>query len=333
MYNSFSSGVNISRYKQIVYFEKHLCIETYIIGYKNEGESILFFVRADGGISFSGLIDCFRLSTIDKVNEILEENGVKKLDFICWTHPDLDHSKGLKDIIKNYVSKKTYIWIPEGVDAKEITCSKEVKELFAQLKKCTLDVDAEFNVYSVSDRKDMMYYNSICFQKGIDGFPLEIISYAPNSRLIRKQNYMDKFIKNDRSVFFVLALGNVRIFLTGDVEDATIERIPRDFFEEPKHIHIMKIPHHGSNSSGKMLDLGWKECDIACSTVYRKGKMDLPSSNIMERYNETAQCLLCTGKADRSMEMEEYGVVRIVTDVIENKFSTYMEGNAEIWSS
>lgn len=154
---------------------------------------------------------------------------------------------------------------------------------------------------------------------------MEITSYAPNSKIIRKQNYMDKFIKNDRSVFFVLALGNVRIFLTGDVEDATIEKIPVNFFG--KHIHIMKIPHHGSDSSEKMLDLGWQECDIACSTVYRKGCSDLPLSSIMEQYSEVAQYLLCTGKADKSKETEKYGVVKIVTDVIENKFSTYMEGN------
>lgn len=331
MYSIYSSGKNISRYKQMVYFEKHLIIETYIIGYKNEGESILFFIRADGGISFSGLVDCFRLDDVDKVKDILEENGVYKLDFICWTHPDLDHSKGLKDIIKNYVSEKTYIWIPESVDAQEITCSKEVKELFEQLKKCTVNADAELNVYSVSDRKDMMFYNSICFQKGTNGFPLEIVSYSPNSKIIRKQNYMDKFIKNDRSVFFVLALGSARIFLTGDVEDDTIEKIPSDFFGE--HVHIMKIPHHGSDSSVKMLDLGWRGCDIACSTVYRKGRSNLPLTNVMEHYSENAKYLLCTGKADRDKETEKYGVVKIVTNVLENEFSTYIEGNAESWSA
>lgn len=164
-----------------------------------------------------------------------------------------------------------------------------------------IDTDAEYNVYSASDRKDMMGYNSICFQKGVDIFPLEIISYAPNSKIIRKQNYTDKFIKNDRSVFFVLALGSARIFLTGDVEDSMIEKIPSNFFE--KHIHIMKIPHHGSDSSGKMLDLGWQVCDVACSTVYRKGHSDLPLANIMKRYSEVLQYLLCTGIAD----VLEYG--------------------------
>lgn len=331
MYNDYCTEVKISRYKQVVYFEKDLCIETYVIGYKNEGESILFFVRADGGISFSGLVDCYKLDDVDKVKDILQENEIEKLDFICWTHPDLDHSKGLVDIIKNYVSQKTNIWIPEGVDAQEITCSKDVKELFIQLKKCMIDMDAEYNVYSASDRKDMMGYNSICFQKGVDIFPLEIISYAPNSKIIRKQNYTDKFIKNDRSVFFVLALGSARIFLTGDVEDSTIEKIPSNFFE--KHIHIMKIPHHGSDSSGKMFDLGWQVCDVACSTVYRKGHSDLPLANIMKRYSEVSQYLLCTGKADRTKETEKYGIVKIVTDVIENSFSTYTEGNAESWTN
>ena len=331
MYNDYSTEVKISRYKQVVYFEKDLCIETYIIGYKNEGESILFFVRADGGISFSGLVDCYKLDDVDKVKDILQENEIEKLDFICWTHPDLEHSKGLVDIIKNYVSQKTNIWIPEGVDAQEITCSKDVKELFIQLKKCMIDMDAEYNVYSASDRKDMMGYNSICFQKGVDIFPLEIISYAPNSKIIRKQNYTDKFIKNDRSVFFVLALGSARIFLTGDVEDSTIEKIPSNFFE--KHIHIMKIPHHGSDSSDKMLDLGWQVCDVACSTVYRKGHSDLPLANIMKRYSEVSQYLLCTGKADRTKETEKYGIVKIVTDIIENSFSTYTEGNAESWAN
>ena len=331
MYSGYACERNSSKYKQNIFFEEHLCIETYIIGYKNQGEAILFFVRADGGISFSGLVDCFCVKDMNKVNDVLEGNGIKELDFICWTHPDFDHSNGLKDIIRKYASEKTYIWIPEGVDINEIKCSKEVKELFLQLKECTMDADAEYNVYSVSDKKDLMYYNSICFYKNMDSFPLEIISYAPNSKIIRKQTYMDKFIKNDRSVFLVVALGSVRIFLTGDIEDETIEKIPEEFFED--HIHIMKIPHHGSDSSGKMLDLGWQGCDVACSTVFRMGNINLPLSDIMKQYGEISDFLLCTGKANKCRETEQYGMVKIITDITENKFSVNLEGNAECWNS
>ena len=102
------------------------------------------------------------------------------MDFICWTHPDFDHSKGLKNVIDEYTSQKTMIWIPEGIDTKEINCSEEVKKLFECLKECTTNIHAEYNVYSVSDKKDMMYYNSFCFQKDVARYPLEITSYTPN---------------------------------------------------------------------------------------------------------------------------------------------------------
>lgn len=333
MYSIYSSGAktNIARYKRMVYFESTLAIETYIIGYKSEGEVILFFVRADGGISFSGLVDCYKLDDIDKVSEILKYNNIQTLDFICWTHPDSDHSIGLKEIIDSYVSDKTYIWIPEGVDAQEIKCGKKVQELFSYLKECSINMDSSFNVYSASDRKDLLCYNSVCFQKGTEGFPLEMISYAPNSKIIRKQNYLDEFIKNDRSIFFTLALGNVRIFLTGDVENETVECIPREFFGE--HVHIMKIPHHGSETSTRFLELGWDRCDIACATVYRRGRSNLPECEIMNQYKENTEHLFCTGKANKDDEQERYGVLKVVTDILQNTYSMFVEGNAEIWSA
>ena len=53
----------------------------------------------------------------------------------------------------------------------------------------------------------------------------------------------------------------------------------------------------------------------------------------MEQYKKNAQLLLCTGKSNKEKEEEDYGVIRIITDVIENKFSIDTEGNAEIWNS
>ena len=168
MYRGYSFKTDLSRYKQLVFFEKNLIVETYIIGYKKEGETILFLIRADGGVSFAGMVDCFRMDDIDKAADILKKENIQELDFICWTHPDFDHSKGLKDIITDYASKKTCIWIPEGIDTREVTCSEEVRELFGYLKQCSIRRDTDLNIYSASDKKDLMYYNSICFQKDIN---------------------------------------------------------------------------------------------------------------------------------------------------------------------
>lgn len=331
MYSDYISETtkNISRYKKMVYVENTLVMETYIIGYKSEGEVILFFVRADGGIGFSGLVDCYKLSDIDKVSEILNDNNIQKLDFICWTHPDSDHSKGLKEIIDSYASVDTDIWIPEGVDVQEITCGKEVQALFSFLKSCSIKMESPLNVYSASDIKDLLCYNSICFQKRTEGYPLEMVSYAPNSKIIRKQNYLDKFIKNDRSIFFKLALGDVRIFLTGDVENETLGNLGRKFSQE--HVHILKIPHHGSDTSTQFLELGWNGCDIACSTVYRRGHTNLPDREIMKQYKQNSKYLFCTGKVNKNDEKERYGILKVVTDILNKTYQVFCEGNTELW--
>ncbi len=311
--------------------EDTLYIKTYIVGYRKQGEAILFFIFTDNKISFSGLVDCFKTKEINCVEKILDDNKIKNLNFICWTHPDLDHSDGLKDIIEKYASEETDIWIPEGIDSKEITCSQEVKKLFDELKKCVVNYDTNYNVYSASDRKDLLFYNSICFTKDMNSYPLKMISYAPNSKIIRKQHYMDRFIKNDRSVFFILALGETRIFLTGDIEDKTIEKIPLDFFQE--HIHIMKIPHHGSDTSVQALNFGNGKCDVACSTVYRMGKSNLPLSDVMDQYVSNSEYVYCTGKKDETKEEDEYGIIEITTNIVDNSFSVNVEGNAMKWEN
>lgn len=333
MYNFYAgrSRGGLSSYKKVVYFKKSLVIETYIIGYKIEGEAILFFIRADEGISFSGLVDCYRTKDVDKVKDILRENAIDSLNFICWTHPDADHSEGLNEIIDLYASENTYIWIPEGVDEKELKFSNKVRELYLHLKACTMKMDSDLNVYSASDRKDLMSYSSLCFQKGLDSFPLEIISYAPNSKVVRKQNYFNQFIKNDRSIFCVIALGEIRIWLTGDIEDGTIEMLPKEFFKE--HVHILKIPHHGSDSSAKIMEFGQDGCEIACSTVYRRGKNSLPVQQIMEQYERFAEMLFCTGNMDPKSEHNKYGIVKVITDVLNNNYRIMLDGNAAIWGT
>lgn len=331
-YNPYSSSNrSLKRYNKMFYFEDTLKIESYFIGHKSEGEAILFVIRCDGKICYSGLVDCYETSEVGKVTELLRNNDISKLNFICWTHPDLDHSKGLKNIIDNFTSEDTHIWIPENIEINEIECSQEVRDLFAYLKECVIDKTLMKKVYTASDMKNLLFYDSICFENIKRSYPLEITSFTPNSAIIRKQSYLDKFIKNDRSIFFSLAIGDVRILLTGDVEDETINRIPKEYFGD--HVHILKIPHHGSASSKKILELGWDGCDIACSTVYRRGRSNLPVADVMESYKSRSNFLFCTGSINKEVEENEFGILKIVTDVLENSYETKTEGNAKAWGT
>ena len=52
----------------VIFVKDSLIMETNIIGYKKQGESILFFIKADGKICYSGLIDCYSTSNLNIVD-------------------------------------------------------------------------------------------------------------------------------------------------------------------------------------------------------------------------------------------------------------------------
>jgi len=325
---------SFSKFVPYVFCKETLILETYIVGYKTEGEAIIFFIKSDGKISFSGLVDCFNTTDVDKVKEILSSNNVDKLDFICWTHPDFDHSKGLKDIVDCYAKEDTGIWIPEGVDEKDIGCSKDVQDFFSYLKDNVVKRNNDFNVYSASDKKDLLAYNPIHFRKNYDEYPLKITSYAPNSKQIRRQNYLEKFIKNDRSICFTIEIGKVKLLLTGDIENEMIKSVKDSikFGGVNQHVHILKIPHHGSETSTGIVNVLVDDCDVACATVYRKGKVNLPEPRAMQVYHKHTRGLYCTGKHSQAEESDKYGVLKVTTDIFANTYDISLEGNATAWS-
>ena len=51
----------------------------------------------------------------------------------------------------------------------------------------------------------------------------------------------------------------------------------------------------------------------------------------MEQYRKQAQLLFCTGQREMESEVVDYGVVKIVTNVLERIFETFVEGNSGIW--
>lgn len=200
MYNSPNAYDDSAEYDKIFLIKDCLQIETYVIGYKSQGESILFFILVDDIICFSGAVDCFCLCNDNYTEKILIDKGDVTLDFLCWTHPDLDHSRGMDHLVDNFTDKNTKIWIPEDVDLRKATCGPSLKKIFKLLKNKVM-VD-RYNVHSVSDNKDLMFYKSYCFKKEAESFPLKIYSYAPNSSVIRLSNYKENNKSNLYSVFW-----------------------------------------------------------------------------------------------------------------------------------
>ena len=70
---------------KIPYLVKNsLEIEVYVIGYKTMGESIILFIKLDSKIVFSVVIDSYKYNGVNKTIELLKENNVDRIEYLCW---------------------------------------------------------------------------------------------------------------------------------------------------------------------------------------------------------------------------------------------------------
>jgi beta-lactamase superfamily II metal-dependent hydrolase len=150
------------RRKNII-LEKNLYIELYLIGYKNIGESIVFLIYCDSRVVYSGVIDSYE-QEMNKAVEILERNNVNSLDFICWTHPDEDHSIGIDTLIEKYASENTTIYIPECINGSEYSYNERVKSTFDIIDN-TL-ASRKKNCFKVKSASDYKVLEMFCFAEG-----------------------------------------------------------------------------------------------------------------------------------------------------------------------
>lgn len=65
-----------------LFFEDSLKLELNVIGYHDQGESIVFFIKTDGIAAYTGLVDCYKTEDQNAVKMVLEKEQVEKIDFM-----------------------------------------------------------------------------------------------------------------------------------------------------------------------------------------------------------------------------------------------------------
>lgn len=304
-----------------------LFIEIYLIGYNNAGESILFLIKSktpDEKIIFSGVVDCYEENGKNETIQLLDKLRVEKLDFLCWTHPDDDHSIGMDKLFDNYTNKETRIILPQSLI--------ELKDKLSD-KTSTLCENIGEKVYK---KKDSEMYDVVEAQAGmklidlsigskyrIEPYKFQITAISPFYDLILSQ-YKNKQLKNNHfAIALCLEFEGINILLTSDIEQRTIHRF-YDNISLPSKIHYLKIPHHGSNKSEVFLDfLNKRNINnfmISCSTVYSNCK--LPDIKLMEKYKIKSKNTFCTnGNIKSNINTYGIGILGVRIDIINKKIA------------
>ena len=312
-------------------FKDALELEVNIIGYHNQGESIVFFVRTDGYIAYAGLVDCYKTKDINVVKMLLEKEQIKKLDFVCWTHPHDDHTVGMDEIWDEYCTDETCFYCTDIVTADPDLYSEEALEVFGKITDIhKLHKKKKTDITYVTDFKQLE--RLMCVGNAMQ-YEFKICSFAPKSAMLGEREISNKEEQgNIYSVGLYLFLGEYSVMLAGDVENQTLRRIKDDDMEYP--VDYIKIPHHGSVSASflpdKLKNLEILAPSIATTTLSRR--QGLPQKEIIENYFKWGcQEIYATGNIENHNSYGcGYGIIKTTFDILEKNeyIETELFGNA-----
>lgn len=256
-------------------------IDIYCIGKAPSGEGILFFYRTKEKVLYAGAID----ACID--DSILKENGVEKLNLICWSHPHKDHFEGIDKLINKYADENTKILIPPEL-SQTIFKHKDKEEQDLYKKIVTINANGKKKSGTIFYGCHNKSIEKIYFLDRKNGIKsnFSINTHAPIDNIISRLPYQKSIDYNDYSIILEININNARFIFTGDVIKSTIEELKKMKFSMQNVVYV-KIPHHGSESSIDFIDLLKDDTGIAVTTIFKdNGFNKTPCRKVINRYFE-----------------------------------------------
>lgn len=292
---------------------RKLILKLFVIGYRERGESIVILFFDKKRVVYSIVIDSYKAKESEFfTSKILDENKVSKLNMLCWTHPDIDHSLGIEDLFDKYCDANSVVFIPtylNGIDTDPIRYNKDDKQILNKMfsintnrHKCIKPVSANSGI-----KGDVFEF---AFSDNIHEVKTKIEVYAPhNDYVVENIRRNTKIKKNDLSLFLMLQVGPYKFDLCGDVENRAINNMSEIPFNYPLFI---KIPHHASPSSNKLLErLNNSSQSMSCTTTYPS--QGLPSLDILNGYKKKFIHLHSTGLGKE--DPKNYGILEYTFDL------------------
>lgn len=168
------------------------------------------FILVDGGGS-----EFYDVGT-KKLLPYLHHRGIRHLDMIINTHPDIDHIKGLESVAEQM--KVNCLGLPASISAcKEY---QTLRNIAGRQKKPIFNLGAG------------QYINLE------DGVEIKVLH--PERELYDGKDY------NQESIVLQVRYGEFSALLTGDIPSAIM---PQVLEEVDSSILLVKVPHHGSKGS------------------------------------------------------------------------------------
>lgn len=280
----------------------------FILGASSEGESIIFEVYDKDDIIYSCITDSFALNGDIIPIKIAQENSINKIYDVFWTHPHDDHSIGLIEIINTYKPENIYlppnlIELPDSITTNSSEILKGINGISGY------DARKKYNCNVTEVFANTLLLEETLHVNGMK-IPFSIFAFAPVAGKIRKNVLNNDYNHiNDYSIAISIIIGDFHVMLTGDLQDKMINYIDEELQRELITPNILKIPHHGSNASLKLLSLFSDDYLIDMSVCTAKKSSALPRDDSLYTYSQYSDRLYridseATGCAVWGMEID-----------------------------
>jgi competence protein ComEC len=217
------------------------------------GEVILI----DGGASYERF-DMGR----GVVAPYLWNRGIRTIDYVIATHPQLDHVGGLSYVLRHFTVRR--FW---GTgDQREEPFYQRLQETLAQ---------RGLSEYIARQHQDVVLLGDC---------QLEVLNPPQQPRLYhaRSQRREAGHTLNNRSIVTALTCGPHKILFMADVEEEVLARMSREAGLPP--VDVLKVPHHGAASSLQREWLERVDPSYAVISVGRHNAYGHPASGVLQAY-------------------------------------------------
>ena len=169
----------------------------------------------------------------DKIDAFLKARNLTQLDYLFITHGDMDHIRDAKQLIDNYEIKSLYMPLDKAQDSKTWLNLLEAAKEETYTSEDGKTVDAEYNnnvgAFTISGEN----WEMKCYSFDEADYPTGT----------------DAKKKNAVSPISLLEYADRTIVLTGDANEMTEEYVLAKGYLDNIDTDILKIGHHGSESS------------------------------------------------------------------------------------
>lgn len=203
------------------------------------------------------LIDAAESYQSENIINYLKNLNYQKIDYVIGTHPHTDHIGGLKDIINTFEIGKIYM-------PKVVSTTKTYESLLMAIKDKNLKINTAKAGTSI-----------------IDTDTLKISILAPNNSTYTELN--------NYSVVTKITYGTTKFLFMGDAEKLSENEIKEDVTAD-----VIKIGHHGSNTSSSINFIKKVNAKYGIISVGLNNKYNLPKEETVTNWENSGTKIYLT---------------------------------------